>query len=393
MTSLIVTIALWVITLWRVPTVRESRRKRSLWVAFAAMAMAMTLRVNGVENVIDTGTGISGLSLLLKHYAGLVSCAAVLGFVTGLTSRDHERPRIGRYQLAAAVTAVALSIIFAMMPSIGSSDFMDNAAGQLMPSVYLLVFFSYLCTAMAAATVRFWQARDSAHRMLRIGLTVLATGSGLGAAYAGYRIAFVLTRLVGTLPGGDDPWIAVSDAMKYLAILLIVIGCSLPAAELTGRHYRHWLALHQLRPLWGAVTAAAPQIVLDRPSRLTDLTDPRDLRMRVVRRAGEIRDAALMLRGWTDTDLPHAVQALSEADLSGIPVQAAAEAALLRMALANRQQATPDATAPGTTTRNLLSGGDDFDTELAWLRHVANAFEHPAVIRAAQRMNTVRATS
>jgi hypothetical protein len=386
MTSLIVTIALWAITLWRLPSAQESRRKGALWLAFAATAVAMTLRIDPIETAIDTGTGVAGLSLLLKHYAGLVSGTSVLDFVDALTSRDDERRRFGAHHGAAAITAVTLTVIFAAMSRPGSSDFIDHAVGQPLPTAYLVVFSVYFATAMATATVRFWQARGEAHRMLRIGLTVLACGAALCAAYAGLRTGFLLTRLARPLPGGDDAWIAASDGLKNTGMLLIMAGCTLPAAELTARHCRYLRTLHQLRPLWATITATTPEIVLDRPNRLHDLADPRDLRMRVVRRVGEIHDAALLLRGWTDTDRPQAIAALRGADLGVLGVEAASEAVLLRIALANRNAATPDSPAPSTNTYPLLSGGDDLDAELTWLCHVTHAYHHPAVIRASDAL-------
>lgn len=136
-------------------------------------------------------------------------------------------------------------------------------------------------------------------------------------------------------------------------------------------------ALHQLRPLWSALTAAYPHVVLGTPpSRRTDLTRVDVLRIRLVRRAAEIRDAMLLLRGHVDDNTRQRLAGhLTSAGLTGRQHAAALEASCLTLALrAHHQRRRP-------TTRATCSppGGCDLATEVSWLRAVATALTHPAV--------------
>lgn len=382
-----VVITLWVMTIWRWPGTRDGRSDRALWLAFAVIAIAMTLRLDPIEHAVDHASRVPALATLLKHLCGLLSTAAVLDFVNGLTTSASDRPRLYRGHIAAVAGAVTMVALFAVMPRHASAGFIDEAAGDPLPTAYLAVFFTYLCAVMAKAEPRFRRARADTTGWLRLGLTTLAAGAATGAGYAAYRLAFLAVRLVTALPGGDLPYIAVSDAMKAVALLLIAAGCALPAADHAIHRWQHHRALNELRPLWHTLTTAVPDVVLGTaPNRANDLLNPRRIRMRLVRRTVEIRDAALLLRGWASgTRCERARTALADADLADIPLDAAAEAVLLTVAIRAHRAGTPSQTT-NAANADLLSGGTDLDEEVTWLRHVARGMRHPAVTTAAHHL-------
>ena len=157
-----------------------------------------------------------------------------------------------------------------------------------------------------------------------------------------------------------------------------------PLAAFTAARCVHdYRALRALRPLWSAVTAAAPHIVLGPPPDCWGdlLVMGAKVRMRLRRRIVEIRDAALLLRSHvSDASAAAARTALAAAGLAGEELDAAAEAAWLRAACAARRAGYPPAhPAPVRPLR----GSDDLTGEARWLRLVAAASNRPATVSAA----------
>lgn len=155
------------------------------------------------------------------------------------------------------------------------------------------------------------------------------------------------------------------------------------AASAAARSVHDYRALCALRPLWSAVTATVPQVVLGLPpAGCSDLpVMGADLRLRLGRRIVEIRDAALLLRSHvSDISSASARAALAAAGLSGEELDAAEEAAWLRAACAARLGGGPPACP---VPARPLRGADDLTGEARWLRRVAAAWNRPATVGAA----------
>lgn len=147
-----------------------------------------------------------------------------------------------------------------------------------------------------------------------------------------------------------------------------------------------YMSLHVLWPLWSALTAEAPCIVLSpSPDCCGDpLVRGAELRFRLRRRIVEIRDAALLLRGYvSDARAAAAHDTLGTAGLAGEELDAAAEAAWLRAACASRRAGcTPTRPAP----LRRLRGSGDLTGEARRLQLVTAAWNHPAVGAVAESM-------
>jgi Family of unknown function (DUF6545) len=377
----------WLVTAWRLPSARQEPWKRALWAAFAALALAVTFGLSPIAAAVDRATGVTDLATLLKHLSGVAACAAVTNWVSALAPSPPgggRRRRPARWAVT-AVTVATLVVLFAITPRREAAGFTDTMAGQPAATAYLLVFESYLGTAMAPATVLFARAaRQAGPGLLRWGLRLLTTGTASSAACAVARCAMLVTAVAGgAVPGGTGRAAGAAGVLQAAAILLILAGTSLPAAPVAARTAHDYRALHDLRPLWSRLTAAAPHIVLGPPpARLDDLRAlGADLRPRLGRRIVEIRDAALLLRGHvSDASAASARDALAAAGLAGEELDAAAEAAWLRAATAARLAGCPPAHPPPARP---LHGGTDITAEARWLRLVARAWDRPATVRAA----------
>lgn len=367
--KLFIVAILWIVTIWRLPSARQEPWKRALWAAFASLTAALTLSLPQVAEHVDGRTGIVALSTLLKHIAGIIACASVLEWVLALTRPGSFGSRWRRYAVA-DVAMVAMLVLFTFIQR-KPGDFTDVMAGDPTATAYLLVFESYLGLTMATATIMFFiAARRAASGLLRCGLWVLTAGTATGVTYVLLRSAFLIDSISGQPAGSHDLYSA-SEVLQMVAVALILIGSSMPAVSVALLGRRDYADLNALRPLWLELTSGAPQIVLgDPPSRRTDLTGIADVRLRLLRRTVEIRDALLLLRGYVpDGDLDWARTALADQGLTGEHLEAAVEAVWLRTAITARDSGLP---RQKTSTKHT-TGGHDLSSEVRWLRLIASA--------------------
>ncbi len=359
----VVLILLWAVALWRAPSAVRSSKQRTLWVAFAALTLAMTLRTPAVMHAIDNGTGINNLSTLLKQYLGVTAAAAVLEFVY-VIARPHSRAGVRNRMGAAGATMAVLTVLFAFVPRrTEAEDFFDRSAGSVPATAYLLVWLVYLGTAMAMATWLFWgSSRHAGAGWLRTGLRLLGAGTASGVAYALSRVVYLLLRLTEVAgPGSDAGASTVTDTMKQAAIGLILVGSSVPAVGVAWRAFWHWRYLRALHPLWRDLTGVVPEVVLGEELRR------RELRMRLHRRVVEIRDAILALQPYVSAAQRDAAGAAARPDLAeACWIEAARQAKLAGRA--------PD---EAVRRRDLGAAGDDtaldLEIEAQWLRRIETA--------------------
>lgn len=386
--KLAVVIILWAVTAWRIPSARQEPWSRALWLAFTALATALTFGLPAVSAAVDSGTGISDLAMLIKHLCGIIACAAVLDWVIALTRPQRTRARRpARRHLAPAAAMLVMAVLFCFTYRRESADSTQAMAGDPTGTAYLVVFETYLAiTAGLAAATLMITARESESGPLRSATWLMTAGATLGVAYAVTSDALLLIRLAaGALPGGAGRAFTAADFLQDTAILLILAGSSVPAAYGAVRAIRDYLALQALRPLWADLTAIAPHVVLGAsPSRRADLTTTRTLRIRLLRRTIEIRDAALLLRGYVSlTDAERIRSELAEAGLAGERLSAAAEAAWLRAGIHAKIRGSP---ARGPAGQQPVHDAGDFASEIRWLSQIAAAYRSAPVIAVARHV-------
>ncbi|WP_461027878.1 MAB_1171c family putative transporter, partial [Streptomyces sparsus] len=327
-----VLILLWAMVLWRAPAVLRRGgppKQRSLWFTFAALTVAMTLRLPDVMTALDGRTGVNNLSTLLKHLLGVTAAASLLEFVFGMTRADSRVGRRVRLATAGAAQLVLIALFVAMPRETQVADFYETSAGSVTATGYLLVFFGFLGAVMVAAAWLFWgSSRHAGAGWLRTGLRLLGAGTAAGVAYALVRSAYLVLRLTTSAdhPSRDAAVSDTTDVLKHVAIALIVVGSSVPAAGVAWQSARYWVHLRRLRPLWSDLTAAVPEVVLH--ERLLR----RELRLRLHRRVVEIRDALLALQPHvTSAQRDRADEIAEAAGLTGAARRTLADACWLEL--------------------------------------------------------------
>ncbi|MGW0824384.1 MAB_1171c family putative transporter [Streptomyces sp. NPDC002845] len=366
----VVLVLLWMVALWRAPSAVRSSKQRTLWIAFAALTLAMTLRHSAIMHAIDGGTGVNNLSTLLKQYLGITAAGAVLEFVY-VIARPHNRTGVRRRMAAAGATMAVLTVLFAFVPRrTEAEDFFDRSAGSVPATAYLLVWLAYLGTAMAMATWLFWgSSRHAGAGWLRTGLRLLGAGTAVGVAYSLSRAVYLVLRLAEVAgPGSDADASTVTDAMKHAAIGLILVGSSVPAVGVAWRAARHWRYLRALHPLWQDLTEAVPEVVLGEELRR------RELRMRLHRRVVEIRDGILALQPYVSAaqrDAAEAAASTARRDLAeACWIETARHAKLAGRAPDEAVQRRDTGSADDDTALGLDL---DLEAEAQWLRRIEDA--------------------
>ncbi|GHB75857.1 hypothetical protein GCM10010347_52920 [Streptomyces cirratus] len=367
-------VMLWAVALWRLPSAIRVPRQRSLWLAFTGLALATTLAMPPISSFLDTSTHINNISVPAKHAVGIVACGAILDFVFSMARPQLvQRTRLPHLVLALAVMLL-MGVLFAHVDQpTRVENFYEAYAGTPAATAYLLTFTAYLGLAMGLSTWLFLSyARHAGARSLRNGLRLLGTGTAVGVVYAVIRIAALVARQLGDGPLADEETIQhTADLVEYLAIGLIIIGNSLPAAGVLARTAADWRAGRRLRPLWTSLTEAVPDITLPTPHR-------HGIRVHLHRTVIEIRDASLSLMPYVSATVrDRADRAAEEAGLHGEEREAMAEALWLRAAHAAKLRGTAPVADPARGHGSALEDVD-FPAEVHRLLLISAAYHSPA---------------
>lgn len=377
---------------WRVPAaLRGQSRERSLWGAFAALAVAWLLRTGLGRAVVD-GLGVVDLATLLKHVITIAGICVLLRYVTAVdgdrTASDGAAPR--RVRVTAAVhriatrasvaTVLVMAAVFFLVldrTHTESPYFMARHAGEVGLALYMGLF--YLYTAVAAAVCAYqWggSARRAPRWTLRTGLTMMAVAMALAVLYAFLRTAYCAFITVHTV---SAHFITVqenvTDTILYLVFLLWAVGAIAPATQALVDRRKARRALSALYPLWRELALAVPSVVLRAPSDLLPghrfsarLNRARDLRrlspppaLRLERYVTEISDAQRTLSHYATPGLY--ARATELADRQGHTedeARAVADAYWITSALLAKAAGT---TAHGAPV-DVPPADDDFDAQV-----------------------------
>ncbi|HZR48129.1 MAG TPA: MAB_1171c family putative transporter [Streptosporangiaceae bacterium] len=382
--NLAVLALLWAVIVWRIPAVRQAPWKRAPWLAFVFLAVALTADLPPVIAAIDRLSGVTDLSVLVKHLAVTASCAFVLAWVHSLTQPAQPRPLLTGGHAVAASVAIVLIAVFAVMPRnpAEAADFTTTETGWL-SGAYLWVFYVYFTTALAVGAILFWRAHrqlrpDPARPGLRPGLLLLCAGCATAVAYAICQALLLSFRTISPLPpGGAAALRQLSAGLEDASIVIVLAGTAIPAFAAGWQSFRELLALRDLRPLWADLMTITPGVSagpVGTGGRLSHAL--RNPHVRLIRRAAEIRDSALQLRGYIAAPVLRTARTmLARRGMSGIELDAATEACWLRLAA----RAAAGGAPPASGSRHVLPGGKNLHEETGWLREIACAYRSPAV--------------
>ncbi|MFE9417042.1 MAB_1171c family putative transporter [Streptomyces griseofuscus] len=371
-TPTIVAGALWLVALWRLPSIRHSHKQRSLALTLVTLAAAMTFEVSQVKEAVDAIVGADvRLSPLLKQMLGVTSAAYLLDFVIAVV-RPQGLARRARL-VAAGVTLPLMLAFYALANwTPGGPVRLGQGRDALFPLLYMAVFTLYIGVAMVVATWLFLGGvRHSRTLLGKAGLGFLGLGTLLGSLYALQRIVFVTVHLASgaSYPGLENLF---STTLKQATALSVALGVCLPPLSVAVEYVAAWGTLRKLRPLWVQLTEAAPYVVL------ATSVGRRRIPFRLERCVIEIEDACLALREFVSVDM-HA-KARRFVRQEGVDAQlsdAVAEACWLRAAA---QSARNGKRLRGVEYPPLGVTGRDRDGELSWLRAVAHAYLSSPVV-------------
>ncbi|WP_416484268.1 MAB_1171c family putative transporter [Streptomyces sp. CL12] len=369
---------LWAVTIWRaLPTFRR-REGLSLWIAFAALSVAMTLRPGAATVAVDHHLHITNLSFLLKHTCGIIAAAAVLAFVADMAeAKGNFRP--SRMHRAVPIVTVALlaGMFFATPQPVEADDLLTDYANHATILGYGLAWTVYLGTALSSATALCWRwGRRPGSGLVGRGLLLTGAGTAIGLLYAAHRVFALVLKYNGRSLLGDQEDKTTSTRLLFAALLLIMLGSTLPAVpRITRRLRAHW-CLARLYPLWRTLTDAVPASRLHPPAgRLADAMSPRRSHDRLYRRTIELRDAILTLSAYTTPVIrARAYNHALASGLIGAQADVAAEACWLAVA---RERCLRGDPLSGETVPPA-SGGRDLSTEIRALINLSTAYRsHP----------------
>ncbi|WP_406162235.1 hypothetical protein OG298_37125 [Streptomyces sp. NBC_01005] len=370
-TPTIIACALWLVTLWRLPSIRHSHKQRSLALTLAALAAAMTLEVPGIKAAINDHVGITGVPPLLKHLLGVTSAAYLLDFVIAVV-RPQGLAR--RTRITAIGTTLPLMLAFYALANWlpGGAVRVREGKRAIYPVLYMAVFTLYIGVAMIVATWLFLGGvRHSRTTLGKAGLVLLGLGTMLGSLYALQRIGFVAVQLS---TGAENRELEdlLSTNLKQLAILSIALGVCLPPLSVAVEYVASWNTLRRLQPLWRQLTEAAPYVVLSAS------IAKRRIPFRLERCVIEIEDAGLALREYVSEELYERARSFAQrSGVSGTEIDVVAEASWLSVAA---QTAPTGVQLKGVTYPPLGVTGRGRASEIAWLRAVSRAYSSSPVV-------------
>lgn len=380
------------------------RRERSLWGAFAALAVSWLCRTSTVNDLLDA-TGIYDLGFLVKHATAIVGICVLLRYVTAVYADAGHAVDLRRSaRLSAAVHRIATRASFGTIavmtaafvfllnpPDTSTLFFLERHEGDPGLPIYMGLFYLYMGAAAAVCAVQWGgAARVTPVRSIRIGMILMSCAMVMAVVYVLLRIAFVVTITVTTVSDGTShAQETLTDSLLYLFSLLWGIGAIAPASRAGSERYRAARNLLSLHPLWKRLAAAAPDVVRHRPSHLfarlrfvgRSLDTFRDvftspdasLPVRVNRYTVDIRDAIFELQRRAPADLAEKARDHAQSVPDGLhDTEIRAEALWLRAALlcgipaihGNSAAPAPYPFGPGTDPRH----------EVPHLRAVAAAY-------------------
>lgn len=176
-------VLLWAVTLWRAPSARQSPAKRSLWIAFLSLAVAMTVRPVAISTSTDDLLGVNNVSFLIKHLCGIAAASSVLSFVNDMSEEKNERLQASRLHIAIPIgTAAAITVLFFLTPQpVEVNDLLADYADDGRIAAYGVIWTAYLGAALFSGTRLCWQwGRQPGTGLLGRGLRVTGIGTAIG---------------------------------------------------------------------------------------------------------------------------------------------------------------------------------------------------------------------
>ncbi|MCP2262240.1 hypothetical protein LX15_005974 [Streptoalloteichus tenebrarius] len=360
--------SMWLVAFVKAPQALRHPQQRALWLAITTIAVAMSLRLEGVDRVLQGLVGDPHTIDVARQVFATADSAALLCFVLLAAGRARL---IMPVLLVSGVVITALLWIDSASPPHARN--VVNADPGPSPAYWGLYFAFLFVADFVCAVVCCFHGRQADHRPLRVGLLMFGTGMGLACFLWILFLLYLATE--------SQVALALLSPVTGIEALFLAGGVLVASSAALFRPFVALAALFELRPLWRDITAAVPTVVMVEAHRgVTLLTAPS---LRVYRTIIEIRDGLLFLRNYVS---PATLEAAREHVVAhGVAddlLDATVTACWLVAALdARRRGEEPQPEPP-----NLVSqGGTQLDTELHFLRQLSRAYRSPLVRDFARR--------
>ncbi|MEU8540822.1 MAB_1171c family putative transporter [Streptomyces sp. NPDC048717] len=271
---------------------------------FSALSYAISLSPVWVR--IDGWFGVTNVAVPLAQSCVVLVLglqASVLAFWTKTAPAAVRRVR---WLLAGALAVIVLmATLFALLTPVSQrpKDFSLYYAHDPVFQTYLLL---YMCTYSAAeiylARVCWKHARETTEPWIGRGLRTIAVGAVITLGYSGIRLSAILGAELGFSVKPLEPfaWICgdIGATITQVGYFTPLVASKIAAAWTARTERRQY---RTLEPLWRAVSAAEPSIVL------VD-SGSEDSSFHLYRRAVEIRDAQIELRPYLAPEIRSAAE-------------------------------------------------------------------------------------
>ncbi|MGC5285260.1 MAB_1171c family putative transporter [Micromonospora sp. DT231] len=374
--------ALWLVLIIQLSRSRHCPRDRPAFLLQAGLTVAATLNLAPVSRVIDATTGLVDLSVLVKNLAGLTvaylasSLAAAMAASTpGATCRSRVD------LLLPGGAAIGMCFLFAAAPRHpGDEDFVTESAQSAYTVWYGVLYQSAIVLAVARASLTVWKLalKRSGGRGNR-SIVVTALGGTVLLAYILNRIVFILSHAAHLDVLEGPGYVFFSKSLFGIGLTLLAIGAAVPVSRPVRRYIRDSVRLHRLYRLWHTLQLAVPGVVLGAPqSRIADVANVLQVRLRLYRRVIEIRDAQSELAAFVGGSTISAAEALvGQLGLAGDSAEAAVEACWTAAGL----RAKSERSVEGGGTFAFAGGAavPDLDGDVESLLRVRAFYFSPAI--------------
>lgn len=370
-----------------------ARAPRALFLTLLALALGWTFLFGPVARALERGSGVDLLSQLLADSFALATGCGTQAMLVYLTHDEQAGRRLMRPRLVALAVAVALmaTAFFAYSPA-RTDDLPADYGSSAFYLAYSAPYLAYLAYIFVGITRLCWRSarQPGPVPFLASGLRLIAAGGTVGVLYVALRVGYITLARA----SGSNRYSQAYGSLSYLAVavvtVLVVTGATLPSWAPRLSRYRD---VRQLSPLWRNLIRRHPEIAFDPyPSAAADLL-PVDVPRRRNRQVIEILDARLELRGRLRPAVARQAHELAaDHGLHGEDLAATVEAARIAVALDESDRPTgpdphlePDLDldgpeAPAGPATPADGGGGDLQSEVTWLRKVAQAFTRSPVV-------------
>ncbi len=367
---------LWPTVVFRAPSATRGVRQRQLWFLLLVIALAQTIVLPPVAELVDDVSNWRGGTTLLHHLLFVCGGVALLRFLSLTANRDAVRRARRRQQLYGALVSVVLSGIFLtssrdIEAEVEKTLAMADLSGTAI--LYWTVLQGYLSATLILATVTLWRiGTASTAGPLPLGLRVVGLGTLINAVHAVLKAFCILAHAAGV----DVPPEAAArtlDAFLALSAILVVAGCAVPVTTLVWTIIQVHRTRESLSALWWLMRGLFPEIVLPcQYGSHRHLVSLAEIQLLLYRRIIEIRDGMLQLRAFIPADAADdAARFLRRCAVPASDYPALVEAC--RIELGIRRMRAGAVAGAGV---QLVDGGTSIEEEADWLSRVSRAVAH-----------------